>query len=81
MPTRSTTPQIFSVFGSFCLYPSLLSEIDLVIQETFTVLRYEDKGRVENPDLWRYSSVHYDCQLPDGHTGGRYDDALKDLGL
>jgi putative GTP pyrophosphokinase len=62
-----------------CLYPSLLSEIDEVIQETFTVIRYEDKSKVEKPDLWRYSSVHYDCELPGDNSERRYEDGLQNL--
>jgi ppGpp synthetase/RelA/SpoT-type nucleotidyltranferase len=62
-----------------CLYPSLLSEIDEVIQETFEVIRYEDKSKVEKPDLWRYSSVHYDCELPGDNSERRYEDGLQNL--
>jgi ppGpp synthetase/RelA/SpoT-type nucleotidyltranferase len=57
-----------------CLYPSVLKDIDKAINETFTVLQYEDKGKGAAPDLWRYSSIHYDCQLPDSFSGLRYDD-------
>lgn len=57
-----------------CLYPSVLEDIHQVINETFTVVQYEDKGKDAAPDLWRYSSIHYDCQLPEGFSGLRYDD-------
>jgi len=57
-----------------CLYPSVLEDIDKVINETFTVVRYEDKGKGAEPELWRYSSIHYDCQLPENCSGLRYDD-------
>jgi ppGpp synthetase/RelA/SpoT-type nucleotidyltranferase len=46
-----------------CLYPSVLSEIDGVIRKAFNVVGHEDKGKVDNPEVWRYSSVHYDCLL------------------
>jgi ppGpp synthetase/RelA/SpoT-type nucleotidyltranferase len=57
-----------------CLYPSVLEEIDKVINETFTVVGYEDKGNGAEPELWRYSSKHYDCQLPESFSGLQYDD-------
>ena len=60
-----------------CLYPSVLEDIDKVIKETFTVVHQEDKGKGDSPELWRYSSVHYDCKLPDSWSGKRYDD-IKD---
>ena len=47
-----------------CLYPSVVREIDTAIRETFDVIQFEDKGKVDTPDVWRYSSVHYDCELP-----------------
>ena len=61
-----------------CLYPSVLQDIETVIRETFTVLRYEDKGKSVEPEAWRYSSVHYDCTLP-AHSSGQNRDALKGL--
>ena len=61
-----------------CLYPSVLEDIDKVIRETFTVIHHEDKGKGLAPELWRYSSVHYDCKLPDSWSGKRYDN-IKDL--
>ena len=61
-----------------CLYPSVLQDIDTVIRETFSVLRYEDKGKSVEPEVWRYSSVHYDCTLPD-HSSGQNHDAVKGL--
>lgn len=48
-----------------CLYPSVVREIDTAIRETFNVIHFEDKGKVDTPEVWRYSSVHYDCELPD----------------
>ncbi len=61
-----------------CLYPSVLDEIHGVIEETFNVTQYEDKGKVDEPDVWRYSSIHYDCELP-GDVSGRQDDDITDL--
>ena len=56
-----------------CIYPSALVAMDDVIRNAFTVWRYEDKSRGESPELWRYSSIHYDCCIPDSHSGPRYD--------
>jgi ppGpp synthetase/RelA/SpoT-type nucleotidyltranferase len=56
-----------------CLYPSILDDIDRIIRETFDVVHYEDKRKGESPELWRYSSIHYDCRVPDTHKGPRYD--------
>lgn len=61
-----------------CLYPSVLRDIDKVINETFKVVRFEDKSQGPSPELWRYSSIHYDCKLDENCSGPRYDD-LKDL--
>ena len=61
-----------------CLYPSVLEDIDKVIRETFTVVHHEDKGKGSEPELWSYSSVHYDCKIPDSWNGKRYDN-VKDL--
>lgn len=71
------TPDLLGV-RIVCLYPSVFTEIDKVIRDTFTVVHYEDKGRESAPDLWRYSSIHYDCQLPEDCSGPRYD-RLKNL--
>ena len=61
-----------------CLYPSVLQDIHTVIRKTFNVLRYEDKGKSAEPEVWRYSSVHYDCTLHD-HSSGHNHDAVKGL--
>ena len=56
-----------------CLYPSVLAEVDKAVRAAFDVIRFEDKSKGEAPELWRYSSIHYDCQLPESHSGPRYD--------
>jgi putative GTP pyrophosphokinase len=61
-----------------CLYPSVLKDIDQVIHNTFEVVRFEDKSKGESPELWRYSSIHYDCRIPASHSGPRYDQ-IKDV--
>jgi putative GTP pyrophosphokinase len=61
-----------------CLYPGVLDEIDRVIRQTFNVVGYEDKRKVEDPEVWRYCSVHYDCEFrPD--TSRRLDDDVSGL--
>ena len=61
-----------------CLYPSILNDIDAIIRGCFDVVRYEDKRKGESPELWRYSSIHYDCRVPEAHRGPRYDQ-IKDM--
>lgn len=61
-----------------CLYPSVLADVDRAVRAAFEVIRCEDKSKGEAPELWRYSSIHYDCQLPESHSGPRYD-GLKGL--
>ena len=56
-----------------CLYPSVPNEIGKIINETFNVLHCEDKGKGGSPELWRYASIHYDCQLSEDCSGPRYD--------
>lgn len=56
-----------------CLYPSVLDEIDRAIRDTFDVVGHEDKAKTVHPEMWRYSSVHYDCKIPDNWSGKRYD--------
>jgi ppGpp synthetase/RelA/SpoT-type nucleotidyltranferase len=56
-----------------CLYPSVLADVDEAVREAFDVIRSEDKSKGEAPELWRYSSIHYDCRLPKSHSGPRYD--------
>lgn len=56
-----------------CLYPSVLADVDKAVRAAFDVIRFEDKSKGEAPELWRYSSIHYDCRLPESHSGPRYD--------
>lgn len=57
-----------------CLYPSVLQDIGTLIRQTFNVVQYEDKGKNSEPEVWRYTSVHYDCTLPESSSGRNYDD-------
>lgn len=56
-----------------CLYPSILADVDNTVRAAFDVISFEDKSKGEAPELWRYSSIHYDCHLPESHSGPRYD--------
>jgi len=56
-----------------CLFPSDLPKIDRIIRDTFLVTDVEDKGNVPSPDLWRYVSIHYDCQIRPSYQGPHYD--------
>lgn len=62
-----------------CLYPSVVREIGTAIRETFKVIHFEDKGKVDTPEVWRYSSVHYDCELPDEPSRPQDDHDMKGL--
>ncbi|AMU25523.1 RelA/SpoT domain-containing protein [Mycobacteroides abscessus] len=56
-----------------CLFLEDVPSVENVIRETFEILEYEDKGKVSPPEIWRYSSVHFNCKLGDSHSGARYN--------
>lgn len=56
-----------------CLYPGVVGAVDQAVRAAFEVIRCEDKSKGGDPELWRYSSIHYDCKLPESHSGPRYN--------
>ncbi|WP_195166904.1 hypothetical protein [Mycobacteroides abscessus] len=60
-----------------CLFIDDIPKVEEIIRKTFNVIGYEDKAKNISPEIWHYTSIHFDCKLRDAHRGPRYD-RLKD---
>lgn len=56
-----------------CLFLSDVEIVDRIIYRIFEDVERDDKTKNAPPKEFGYRSVHYDCRLPAGRNGPRYD--------
>jgi ppGpp synthetase/RelA/SpoT-type nucleotidyltranferase len=61
-----------------CLFPADLHKIGNLIEETFYIIKKEDKIFDNPPESFGYMSIHYIAILHESYKGAHYDD-LKNL--
>lgn len=80
MDIQSPFEDIHDICGVrvICLFLSDLEKIEGILNDTFEVMKKDDKIQSKQQDQFGYLSIHYMCKFPKSLAGPRYDD-LKNL--